>query len=72
MRAFTPTEIRAHFEGVRYSEYAGFVGLLVRRKILIKVSPGKYTYDLDKLSETAVVEVAKQCKERYFRQIRLT
>ena len=65
MRTFTIPEIRAHFEGVPYSQYSPiFIALLVRNKILVKISDGKYAYDLDMLSTDVVLLIVQECKEK--------
>lgn len=65
MRTFTIPEIRAHFEGVPYSQYSPiFIALLVRNKILVKMSDGKYAYDLDMLSVDVVLLIVQECKEK--------
>ena len=68
MRTFTIPEIRAHFEGVPYSQYSPiFIALLVRNKILVKISDGKYAYDLDMLSTDVVLLIVQECKEKQLR-----
>lgn len=68
MRTFTIPEIRAHFEGVPYSQYSPiFIALLVRNKILVKMSDGKYAYDLDMLSTDVVLLIVQECKEKQLR-----
>ena len=43
IRTFTIPEIRAHFIGVPYSQYSPiFIALLVRNKILVKMSRDRY------------------------------
>lgn len=65
MRTFTIPEIRAHFDGVPYSQYSPiFIALLVRNKILVKMSDGKYAYDLDMLSADVVLLIVQECKEK--------
>lgn len=65
MRTFTIPEIRTHFEGVPYSQYSPiFIALLVRNKILVKMSDGKYAYDLDMLSSDVIVLIVQECKEK--------
>ena len=65
MRTFTIPEIRAHFDGVPYSQYSLiFIALLVRNKILVKMSDGKYAYDLDMLSSDVIVLIVQECKEK--------
>lgn len=65
MRTFTIPEIRTHFDGVPYSQYSPiFIALLVRNKILVKMSDGKYVYDLDMLSADVVLLIVQECKEK--------
>lgn len=65
MRTYTIPEIRAHFEGVPYSQYSPiFIALLVRNKILVKMSDGKYAYDLNMLSSDVVLLIVQECKEK--------
>lgn len=65
MRTYTIPEIRSHFIGVPYSQYSPiFIALLVRNKILVKMSRDRYAYDLDKLSSDVVVLIVQECKEK--------
>lgn len=67
MRTFTIPEIRAHFIGVSCAQYSQiFIALLVRNKILVKISEGRYTYNLNNLSSQIIVEISKECKNKQF------
>ena len=65
IRTFTIPEIRAHFVGVPYSQYSPiFIALLVRNKILVKMTEGRYAYDLNMLSSDVIVLIVQECKEK--------
>jgi hypothetical protein len=65
MRTFTIPEIRAHFIGVPYSQYSPiFIALLVRNKILVKMTKDRYAYDLNMLSSDVIVLIVQECKEK--------
>ena len=65
MRTFTIPEIRAHFFNVPYAQYSPiFIALLVRNKILVKMSNGRYAYDLNMLSSDVIVLIVQECKEK--------
>ena len=70
MRTFTIAQIKAHFTGVPYSYSPIFIGLLVRNKILVRMSPGHYAYDLDKLSADVVYLIVQECKYKQLSYIR--
>ena len=64
MRTFTIPQIRAHFFNVPYSYSPTFIGLLVRNKILVRMSAGQYAYDLDKLSADVIVLIIQECRKK--------
>ncbi len=67
MRTFTIPEIRAHFIGVSCAQYSPiFIALLVRNKILVKISEDRYTYNLNNLSSQIIVEISKECINKQF------
>lgn len=64
MRTFTIQQIKAHFTGVPYSNNPIFIGLLVRNKILVRISSGIYAYDLDKLSSDVITLISDECRTK--------
>ncbi len=63
MRTFTITQIKAHFTGVPYSYNPCFIGLLIKNRILVRMSPGQYAYDLDKLSTDVIFLIVQEVKQ---------
>lgn len=64
MRTFTITQIKAHFIGVPYSYSPVFVGLLVRNKVLVRMSINSYAYDLDRLSKDLIELIIDECRQK--------
>lgn len=64
MRTFTITQIKAHFTGVPYSYNPCFIGLLVKNKILVRMSPGQYAYDLNRLSADVIFLIIQEVKQK--------
>lgn len=64
MRTFTISQIRAHFFNVPYSYSTTFIGLLIRNKILVRMSEGQYAYDLDRLSADVIVLIVQECRRK--------
>ncbi len=67
MRTFTITQIKAHFDGVPYSQSPEFIGHLVRNKILIKISINQYTYDLSKLNQDIIFGIIQVIKYKHLK-----
>lgn len=64
MRTFTISQIKAHFFDVPYSYSPTFIGLLVRNKIIVRMSAGQYAYDLDRLSADVIVLIVQECRKK--------
>ena len=70
MRTFTIAQIKAHFTGVPYSYNPCFIGLLVQNKILVRMSPGQYAYDLNRLSADVILLIVQEVKQKQLGYIR--
>lgn len=70
MRTFTIAQIKAHFTGVPYSYNPCFIGLLVRNKIIVRMSPGQYAYDLNRLSADVMLLIIQEVKQKQLGYIR--
>lgn len=64
MRTFSIAEIKTHFYKISYSYSSIFIGLLVRNKILVRMSPGQYAYDLDRLSRDVIDLISDECRQK--------
>ena len=62
MRTFTIEQIKAHFIGVPYSYSQTFITLLIRNKILVRMSLSTYAYDLDMLSQDVIDLIIEECR----------
>lgn len=64
MRTFTIEQIKEHFHGVPYSYSQTFITLLIRNKILVRMSLCAYAYDLDKLSQDVIDLIVEECRNK--------
>lgn len=62
MRTFTIEQIKTHFIGVPYSYSQTFLTLLIRNKILVRMSLSTYAYDLDMLSQDVIDLIIEECR----------
>jgi hypothetical protein len=67
MRTFTIEQIKTHFVGVPYSYSQTFITLLIRNKILVRMSLSTYAYDLDMLSKDVIDLIVDECKTTQMR-----
>ena len=63
MRTFTLDQLKAHFIGVPYSSSTTFFALLVKNRILVRMSKTTYAYDLDKMSHDVMELIIEECRE---------
>ena len=63
MRTFTSDQIKAHFPNVRYAYSSTFFSLLLKNKIIVRMSFNTYAYDFDRMSMDVLELIIEECKE---------
>lgn len=63
MRTFTSKQVKAHFPNVRYAYTQTFFTLLLKNKIVVRMSFNTYAYDFDKMSMDILELIIEECKE---------
>ena len=63
MRLFTAEQIKAHFQNVRYAYTQTFFTLLLKNRIIVRMSFNAYAYDFDKMSLDILDLIIEECKE---------
>lgn len=63
MRTFTSEQIKAHFPNVRYAYSSTFFALLLKNKIIVRMSFNTYAYDFDRMSMDILELIIEECKE---------
>jgi hypothetical protein len=63
MRLFTSAQIKAHFPNVRYAYTQTFFTLLLKNKIIVRMSVNAYAYDFDKMSMDILDLMIEECRE---------
>lgn len=63
MRTFTSDQVKAHFPNVRYAYTSTFFSLLLKNRIIVRMSFNAYAYDFDKMSMDILELIIEECKE---------
>ena len=63
MRTFTAEQVKAHFPNVRYAYTQTFFTLLLKNKIIVRMSVNAYAYDFDKMSMDILDLIITECRE---------
>jgi hypothetical protein len=63
MRLFTAEQVKAHFPNVRYAYTQTFFTLLLKNKIIVRMSVNAYAYDFDKMSMDILDLMIEECRE---------
>lgn len=63
MRTFTSDQIKSHFPNVRYAYSSTFFSLLLKNKIIVRMSFNTYAYDFDRMSLDILDLIIEECKE---------
>lgn len=63
MRTFTSEQIKAHFPNVRYAYTSTFFSLLLKNRIIVRMSFNAYAYDFDRMSLDILDLIIEECKE---------
>lgn len=63
MRLFTSEQIKAHFPNVRYAYSSTFFALLLKNKIIVRMSFNAYAYDFDRMSMDILELIIEECRE---------
>ena len=63
MRLFTSEQIKAHFPNVRYAYTSTFFSLLLKNRIIVRMSFNAYAYDFDRMSMDILELIIEECKE---------
>jgi hypothetical protein len=63
MRLFTSEQIKAHFPNVRYAYSSTFFSLLLKNRIIVRMSFNAYAYDFDRMSLDILDLIIEECKE---------
>lgn len=64
MRTFTIEQVKAHFIGVPYSGSTTFFSLLVKNKILVRMSVSTYAYDFNRMSQDVLDLIIEECRSK--------
>lgn len=62
MRIFTSEQIKAHFPNVRYAYSSTFFALLLKNKIIVRMSFNAYAYDFDRMSMDILELIIEECR----------
>ena len=63
IRTFTSYKVKAHFPNVRYAYSSTFFSLLLKNKIIVRMSFNAYAYDFDKMSMDILELIIEECRE---------
>lgn len=63
MRTFTSEQVKAHFPNVRYAYTQTFFTLLLKNKIIVRMSVNAYAYDFDRMSMDILELIIEECRE---------
>lgn len=63
MKTFTSDQIKAHFPNVRYAYTQTFFTLLLKNKIIVRMSVNAYAYDFDRMSMDILELIIEECRE---------
>lgn len=64
MRTFTSDQIKTHFPNVRYAYTQTFFSLLLKNKIVVRMSINTYAYDFDRMSMDILELIIEECREQ--------
>lgn len=64
MRTFTSNQIKAHFPNVRYAYTQTFFTLLLKNRIVVRMSFNAYAYDFDRMSMDVLELIINECREQ--------
>ena len=64
MRLFTSEQIKEHFPNVRYAYTSTFFSLLLKNRIIVRMSFNAYAYDFDKMSMDILDLIIEECREQ--------
>jgi hypothetical protein len=62
MRLFTSEQVKAHFPNVRYAYSSTFFSLLLKNKIVVRMSFNAYAYDFDRMSMDILELIIEECR----------
>ena len=63
IRTFTSDQVKAHFPNVRYAYTSTFFSLLLKNRIIVRMSFNAYAYDFDRMSMDILELIIEECKE---------
>jgi hypothetical protein len=63
MRVFTSEQVKAHFPNVRYAYSSTFFSLLLKNRIIVRMSFNTYAYDFDRMSMDILELIIEECRE---------
>lgn len=64
MKTFTSNQIKAHFPNVRYAYTQTFFTLLLKNRIIVRMSFNAYAYDFDRMSMDVLELIINECREQ--------
>jgi hypothetical protein len=62
MRLFTSEQVKAHFPNVRYAYSSTFFSLLLKNRIIVRMSFNAYAYDFDRMSMDILELIIEECR----------
>lgn len=64
LKVFTSEQVKAHFPNVRYAYSSTFFSLLLKNRIIVRMSFNAYAYDFDKMSMDILDLIIEECREQ--------
>ena len=62
MKTFTSEQVKSHFPNVRYAYSSTFFSLLLKNKIIVRMSFNTYVYDFDRMSMDILELIIEECR----------
>lgn len=64
MKTFTSEQVKSHFPNVRYAYSSTFFSLLLKNKIIVRMSFNAYAYDFNRMSMDILDLIIEECREQ--------
>lgn len=63
LKVFTSEQVKSHFPNVRYAYSSTFFSLLLKNRIIVRMSFNAYAYDFDRMSMDILDLIIEECRE---------
>lgn len=67
LKLFTSEQVKAHFPNVRYAYSSTFFSLLLKNRIIVRMSANAYAYDFDRMSMDILELIIEECRESQYK-----